>query len=52
ESILWAHPNVYITPHIASITHPPTACRYIADAISRHRQGEPWPHLVETGRGY
>lgn len=52
ESILWAHPNIYITPHIASITHPPTACRYIADAISRHRQGEPWPHLVETGRGY
>ena len=52
ESILWTHPNVYVTPHIASLTHPPTACRYIAGAISRHRQGEPWPHLVETGRGY
>jgi len=52
ESTLWTHPNVYITPHIASITHPPTACRYIADAISRYRQGEPWPHLVDIGRGY
>ena len=52
ESILWTHPNVYVTPHIASLTHPPSACRYIAGAISRHRQGEPWPHLVETGRGY
>jgi glyoxylate/hydroxypyruvate reductase A len=52
ESILWTHPNVYVTPHIASLTHPPTACRYIAGAISRHRQDEPWPHLVDTGRGY
>jgi glyoxylate/hydroxypyruvate reductase A len=52
ESTLWAHPNIYITPHIASITHPPTACRYIADAISCYRQGEPWPHLVEIRRGY
>ena len=52
ESILWTHPNVYVTPHIASLTYPPSACRYIAGAISRHRQGEPWPHLVETGRGY
>jgi glyoxylate/hydroxypyruvate reductase A len=52
ESILWTHPNVYVTPHIASLTHPPTACRYIAGAISRHRQDKPWPHLVDTGRGY
>tara|TARA_Y100001934_G_scaffold274681_1_gene367551 strand:+ start:88 stop:1032 length:945 start_codon:yes stop_codon:yes gene_type:complete len=52
ESPLWTHPDVYITPHIASITHPPTACRYIADVIGRHRLGEPWPHLVEIGRGY
>ena len=52
ESILWTHPDVYVTPHIASITHPPTACRYIADAISRHRRGEPWPHLVGIGQGY
>ena len=52
ESILWTHPNVYVTPHIASLTHPPTACCYIAGAINRHRQGESWPHLVETGRGY
>ena len=52
ESILWTPPTVYVTPHIASLTHPPSACSYIAGAISRHRQGEPWPHLVDTGRSY
>ena len=52
ESVLWTHPDVYVTPHIASITHPPTACRYIADAIKSYRQGGPWPHLVEIERGY
>ncbi len=52
DSALWTHDKVYLTPHIASITHPPTACRYIADAISDFRQGKPWPNLVQPGRGY
>ena len=52
DSALWTHYKVYLTPHVASITHPPTACRYLADAISDFRQGKPWPNLVEPGRGY
>ena len=52
DSALWTHDKVYLTPHIASITHPPTACRYIADAINDFRQDKPWPNLVETNRGY
>ena len=52
DSPLWTHDKVYLTPHIASITHPPTACRYIADAINGFRQDKPWPNLVESGRGY
>ena len=52
DSALWTHDKVYLTPHIASITHPPTACRYIADAISDFRQGKPWPNLVQPERGY
>ena len=52
DSALWTHDKVYLTPHIASITHPPTACRYIADAINDFRQDKPWPNLVETDRGY
>ena len=52
DSALWTHDKVYLTPHIASITHPPTACRYIADAINGFRQDKPWPNLVESGRGY
>ena len=52
DSALWTHDKVYLTPHISSITHPPTACRYIADAINDFRQDKPWPNLVETDRGY
>ena len=44
--------NVVLTPHIASITHPPTACRYIADAIYSYRSERTWPNLVELGSGY
>ncbi|HIE75023.1 MAG TPA: hypothetical protein EYP93_02180 [Gammaproteobacteria bacterium] len=48
----WSHPGIFLTPHIASITHPPTACRYIADALQAYRAGGAWPNLVETGSGY
>ena len=52
DSPLWTHDRVYLTPHIASITHPHTACRYIADAINDFRQDKSWPNLVKSGRGY
>jgi glyoxylate/hydroxypyruvate reductase A len=49
---LWSHSGIFLTPHIASITHPPTACRYIADAIHSYRSERAWPTLVELGSGY
>jgi glyoxylate/hydroxypyruvate reductase A len=52
EHPFWSHPGIFLTPHIASITHPPTACRYVADALRAYRAGEAWPNLVETGSGY
>lgn len=52
EHPFWSHSGIFLTPHIASITHPPTACRYIADALQAYRAGEAWPNLVETGSGY
>ncbi len=52
EHPFWSHPGIFLTPHIASITHPPTACRYIVDALQTYRAGEAWPNLVETGSGY
>jgi glyoxylate/hydroxypyruvate reductase A len=48
----WTHSGIFLTPHIASITYPPTACRYIADALLAYRAGGAWPNLVQTGSGY
>lgn len=48
----WAHPNVTVTPHIASETRPPTASRVIAENIRRSEAGLPLLHLVDRGQGY
>ena len=52
ESPLWSHPNVFLTPHVASITHPASACRYIAEAIQDYRSGKTWPYQVRLNQGY
>ncbi len=48
----WAHPNVTVTPHIASFTRPETAARVIAANIRRDVDGEPLLHLVDRSAGY
>lgn len=48
----WAHPNVTVTPHIASDTRPSTASRQVAENIRRAEAGEPLLHLVDRGLGY
>ena len=48
----WAHPNVTVTPHIASETRPPSAARAIAENIRRGEAGEPFLHLVDRAAGY
>ncbi|MDA5093492.1 glyoxylate/hydroxypyruvate reductase A [Aliiroseovarius sp. KMU-50] len=48
----WAHPNVTVTPHIASETRPDTASEVIAENIRRSEAGEPLLHLVDKARGY
>ncbi|WP_299932061.1 glyoxylate/hydroxypyruvate reductase A [uncultured Pelagimonas sp.] len=48
----WAHPNVTVTPHIASFTRPDTAARVIAANIRRDVDGEPLLHLVDRRAGY
>ncbi|MGQ9366859.1 2-hydroxyacid dehydrogenase [Azospirillum sp. ST 5-10] len=48
----WSHPKVRVTPHVAGVTHPGPCADHVADAIRRHRAGEPLTHLVERGRGY
>ncbi len=48
----WAHPDVTVTPHIASETRPSSASRMIAENIRRGEAGEPFLHLVDRDLGY
>lgn len=48
----WAHPNVTVTPHIASETRPETAVQVIAENIERGERGASFLHLVDRMAGY
>ena len=48
----WAHPQVTVTPHIASTTRPETAADVIAENIARGEAGGPFRFLVDRARGY
>jgi len=48
----WAHPQVTVTPHIASDTRPASAARLVADNIGRSEAGLPMLHVVDRGAGY
>ncbi len=52
EHPFWAHPNVTVTPHIASETRPETAAQVICENIRRGEAGEPFLHLVDRKLGY
>jgi glyoxylate/hydroxypyruvate reductase A len=48
----WHHPRIAITPHVASMTHPRTAARSVADNVRRIERGEPAIGVVDRARGY
>ncbi|WP_020651431.1 2-hydroxyacid dehydrogenase [Massilia niastensis] len=48
----WRHPQIMLTPHIASMTQPETAVDVILDNIERHRTGQVLTGLVDRARGY
>ncbi len=48
----WAHPQVTVTPHIASETRPDSSARVIAENIRRGETGKPYLHLVDRNAGY
>ena len=52
EHPYWPHPNVTVTPHIASETRPETAAQVICENIRRGEAGEPFLHLVDRTLGY
>lgn len=48
----WRHPRVFVTPHVAAITHAHTSVAIMAESVRRHERGEPLWHLVDRARGY
>jgi glyoxylate/hydroxypyruvate reductase A len=48
----WTHPDILVTPHIASVTEPKGAARAIIANIRRHREGLPMAGLVHRETGY
>jgi glyoxylate/hydroxypyruvate reductase A len=49
---LWAHPRVFVTPHVASMTQPDTAAPILLENLRRHRRGEPLQGVIDRLRGY
>jgi glyoxylate/hydroxypyruvate reductase len=48
----WSHPNVTVTPHIASLTNATTAAGEIAANIKRIQAGDRPLHIVDVKGGY
>lgn len=48
----WAHPQVTVTPHIASETRADSSSDTIAENIRRGECAEPFVHLVDRNAGY
>ena len=52
DSPLWAHPRIWLTPHIASTSQPESSAEAVIANIRAHRRGETLVGLVERHRGY
>ena len=52
DDLLWQHPGVTVTPHIAALTEPRTAVPKIAENVERVRRGETPANLVDFQAGY
>ena len=51
-SPLWSHPRVYVSPHVAAISHLDAISARIARQIERVEAGGALEHVVERHRGY
>lgn len=48
----WTHPHIYITPHIASITHADTALSQVIENYKRMQSNSPLLNRVDMQKGY
>jgi glyoxylate/hydroxypyruvate reductase A len=52
DNVLWTHPKVTVTPHIAGITDPRNAAAFVVDCVARAQSGAPFKNVVDLNRGY
>jgi glyoxylate/hydroxypyruvate reductase A len=52
DNVLWHHPKVTVTPHIAGITDPRNASAFVVDCVTRAENGLPLKNIVDLSRGY
>lgn len=48
----WARPQLYVTPHVASLSDPVQSAATVVANIRRSMQGQPLLHAIDRGRGY
>lgn len=48
----WQHPNIWLTPHIGSMTQSESAVEVMLDNLRRYEAGETMIGLVDRTRGY
>lgn len=51
-SIIWRHPRIIVTGHIAGFASRRARAEHVARAIAAYRRGEPLPSLYQPNRGY
>lgn len=51
-SPFWLHPKIIVTPHVAAISDPAVAVRFVIDGIASAQRGEKHPNTVDMARGY
>jgi glyoxylate/hydroxypyruvate reductase len=51
-SVLWTHPKVYVSPHVAADSDPVTISKNILRQIKQHEAGGELENVVDRRRGY
>lgn len=52
DSPFWAHPKIFVTPHIASTISRPLRAKHAVEIIKANRLGAHIPNLFDRDRGY
>ena len=52
ETLLWGHPKVTVTPHVAALVNLESSAKVISETIYSCRNGRPLQNVVDPFEGY